>query len=100
MDPLYEMSFRPADDLERRAFEDALHDFVAREAGKPEASSVFAEFDSLTYRWVLGFETQAALKAFGDFWRDRAGRSGSSRPEPVRARAPRWSAPTLARPHG
>jgi hypothetical protein len=93
MDPLYEMSFRPADDQEHRAFEGVLHDFVAREAGKPdtESSSVFAEYDAPAGRWVLGFETPGALKAFRDLWRDHATRSGRA----ARSDAGWWTAAAL-----
>lgn len=81
MDPLFELTFSPADDGERRAFEGVLHDFVAREADKPrtEASSVFAHYDAPSGGWRLGFETQAALKAFREYWRARAEPASAAR---------------------
>jgi hypothetical protein len=96
MDPVYELSFRPADDQEHKAFEGVLHDFVAREAGKPqsEASSVFAEYDAPAGRWRLSFETSAALKAFGELWRDHAARGARS----AHADAAWWAAPVWAGP--
>ena len=86
MDTAYELSFLPADELERREFEGVLHDFVAVEAGKPmgESSSVFARYDAPSGRWVLTFDTNAALKAFRDHWRahvTRADNVGPDRPE-------------------
>jgi hypothetical protein len=76
MDSEYEMSFLPADELERREFEGVLHEFVASEAHKPkaESSSVFASYDAPSGRWVLTFDTYAALKAFRDHWRAHVAR--------------------------
>lgn len=101
MDPVYELSFRPTDDLEHRAFEGALHEFVAREADKPksESSSVFAQYDAPEGRWTLAFETPAAHKAFSEFWRDQAGRSG--RPSrPSQRETPWWASGAIPAPQG
>ena len=74
MDTLHELSFHPSNTLEHQEFEGVVHDFVAREADKPagETTSVFASYDAASRSWRLRFETQAALEAFRDTWRDRA----------------------------
>jgi hypothetical protein len=74
MDAPYELSFRPRDEDEHQHFETVLHGFVALEAHKPEASSIFARYDSPSGCWVLAFDTHAALTAFTDHWRDRVAR--------------------------
>jgi hypothetical protein len=83
MEPSYELDVLPADELEQAAFEGALHEFVASESRKPEAesSSVFARYDAPTGRWVLTFDTSAALKAFRDHWLARIRRL--DRPSPA-----------------
>lgn len=72
----FELSFRPADDMERREFESVLHDFVEIESRKPraESSSVFARYDAAQERWVIAFDTHAALRAFRDHWRAHVAR--------------------------
>jgi hypothetical protein len=77
MDALHELSFQPVDERENLAFETVLHGFVALEADKPsgESSSVFAQYDPPSRRWVLAFDTDAALRAFEEHWRDRIPRA-------------------------
>ncbi len=72
----FELSFRPADDKERREFEGVLHDFVEIESRKPrsESSSVFASYDAPAGRWVIAFETHVALRSFRDLWRAHVAR--------------------------
>jgi hypothetical protein len=79
MDGLYELSFRPADESEGREFEGVLHNFVALESRKPqgESSSVFAHYEATSGRWIVGFETQAALRAFRDLWRTHCARQAA-----------------------
>ena len=75
----FELTFRPADDQERREFESVLHDFVEIEARKPrgESTSVFARHDA--GGWVIAFETNAALRAFRDLWREHIARLDQAR---------------------
>ena len=71
MDALHELNFQPSDARERQEFEDVVHEFLAREAGKPpaEASSVFVSYDAARQSWRVRFETKAALEAFRTRWR-------------------------------
>lgn len=74
MDQRYELSFRPADEIERREFEGVLHQFVELVSSEPDddAGAVFARYDTPLGRWHLSFETRSAMQRFRRYWAEHA----------------------------